>query len=74
MPGVNPGGKLTPVLICILAISLGFHAITLEGSTFTRKPPNLKSGHCSGIALFFVSLGIYGGRTCGNRQTHEQVA
>ena len=29
-------GRGKPVLICILACSLGFHAITLERGTFTK--------------------------------------
>ena len=37
-------GRCKPVLICILACSLGFHAITLERSILTK------------IALFSVAL------------------
>ena len=56
-----------PVLICILACSLAFHAITLERSIFLFHE-NRKSSQWSTEPVT-IAVSPRGGRKRGNRQT-----
>ena len=66
-----------PVLICILACSLAFHAITSECSYFyeNRRFKNKASVALNPmVSLFylFVAQKRFVGRKCGNRRTDKQ--
>ena len=70
---VSGPGRGKPVLLCILACSLGFHAITLERSTSTKIAifKNQASVEMNLLVSLFCCLVARGGRKHGNRHIHR---
>ena len=68
-------GRGKPVLICILACSLAFHAITFERSSYPKIAffKNETSVAINSLVSLFCCPVACGGRKCGNRQTDTQI-
>ena len=65
-------GRGKPVLDCILACSLAFHAITFESSIFLMKIAQAREALNPLLTLFGGFLAC-GGRKRGKRQTDRQT-